>query len=58
MKAYGAFGFTLGDDAYRRKLLSGIKRSKSWRRDANAYLRGRARMQNKEELRKLQQEDQ
>jgi hypothetical protein len=55
MKAYGAYGFTLGDEDIRRKVIS-IKRSKTWRRDINAYLRGKARMQAKQELRKTQEE--
>lgn len=57
MKAYGAFGFTLGDENIRRKVIS-IKRSKTWKRDMSAYLRGRARMQTKQELRKMQEEQQ
>ncbi len=55
MKAYGTSGFTLGDEDIRRKVI-GIKRSKTWRRDVNAYLRGRARTQAKQELRKIQEE--
>ena len=56
MKAYGAItGITLGDEGIRRKVIN-IKRSKTWRRDVNAYLRGKARMQAKEELRIQQNE--
>ncbi len=56
MKAYGAFGFTLGDEDIRRKVIN-IKRSKTWKRDINSYLRGKARMQNKQDMIKLQNED-
>lgn len=56
MKAYGAItGITLGDEDIRRKVIN-IKRSKTWRRDINSYLRGKARMQNKQELRDMQNE--
>jgi hypothetical protein len=57
MKAYGSItGITLGDEDIRRKVIS-IKRSKTWRRDINSYLRGKARMQNKQELRDMQNKD-
>lgn len=57
MKPYGAIDrTTLGNEDVLGKMLRNIKRSTSWRRDINAYLRGKARQRVKKELRKLQED--
>lgn len=57
MRCYGAIDrTTLGNEDVLGKMLRHVKRSASWRRDINAYLRGKARQQSKKELRKAQEE--
>lgn len=58
MRCYGAIDrTTLGNEDVLGKMLRHVKRSASWRRDINAYLRGKARSKAKRDLREMQQED-
>jgi len=57
MKPYGAIDrTTLGNEDILGKMLRHIQRGSSWRRDINAYLRGKARQHAKKELREMQEE--
>lgn len=58
MRCYGAIDrTTLGNEDVLGKMLRHIKRSTSWRRDINAYLRGKARQHSKKLLREMQNEE-